>query len=84
MLAGSPALPSPSARGWPVPSLGGGGSAATAFCAIVKTSARELFKEEFSDVGESGGRDTLEVSTEKEGVESSRRACARVPSSQLQ
>ena len=82
MLAGSPALPSPSARGWPVPLSGGGGKAATAFCAIVKTSARELFKEEFSDVG--GGKDTFVVSTEKEGVESSRRACARVPSSQLQ
>jgi hypothetical protein len=82
MLAGSPALPSPVIRGWPLPLLGGGGSAATALRAIVNTSAREAFSEEPKDDG--GGRETEGVRAEKRGAESSRRAWARVPSSQLE
>ena len=82
MLAGSPALVSPVKRGWPVPLLGGGGSEATALRAIVYTSAREALTLALGFEG--GGRTTEDVRTEKEGTESSRRACARVPISQLE
>ena len=82
MLAGSPALVSPRTRGWPVPLLGGEGSGATAFRAIVYTSSRDAFTPTLGFEG--GGRVTEDVRTEKEGTESSRRACARVPSSQLE
>ena len=82
MLAGSPALVSPVKRGWPVPLLGGGGSEATALRAIVYTSTRDALAVAFRSEG--GGRATGEVRTEKDETESSRRACARVPSSQLE
>ena len=82
MLAGSPELVSPVKKGWPVPLLGGEGSEATALRAIVYTSPREALIAALKFEG--GGRVTEEVRTEKEGAESSRRACARVPSSQLE
>jgi hypothetical protein len=77
-LAGSPALPSPLIRGCPEPSDGGDGSAATVSCAIVYMSAR-------AGKGEVGGnpRDAG-FRGEKAGSSSSRRACARVPISQLE
>jgi hypothetical protein len=81
MLAGSPALKSPKNRGWPVPLLGGEGSAATAFRAIVYTSAREALTEAFTDEG--SGQRNEGARTEMDGTESSSRASARVPSSQL-
>lgn len=81
-LAGSPALESPKKRGWPVPLLGGGGSAATAFRAIVYTSAREALTEACRDEG--WGQRNEGVRTEKDGTESSSSASARVPSSQLE
>jgi hypothetical protein len=82
MLAGSPALVSPVKRGWAVPLLGGGVSEATALRAIVYTSPRDALAVAIRSEG--GGRATEEVRTEKEGTESSRRACARVLSSQLE
>jgi hypothetical protein len=82
MLAGSPALVSPMKRGWPVPLAGGEGSDATALRAIVYTSPRDALTVALRFEG--GGRATEDVRTEKEGAESSRRACARVPSSQLE
>ena len=81
MLAGSPALESPKKRGWPVPFWGGEGSAATALYAIVNTSAREALTEVLKDEGRGWGNEG--VRAEKDGTESSRRACAREPSSQL-
>lgn len=81
-LVGSPTLESPKIKGWPEPSLGGGGRAATTLRAIVYTSARELLTEELMDEG--GGRGAEGLRTEKEGTDSSRRASARVPSSQLE
>ena len=82
MLAGSPALVSPVTRDWPVPLPGGEGSEATVLRAIVYTSQREAFTLALRFEG--GGRETEDVRTEKEGAESSRRACARAPSSQLE
>jgi hypothetical protein len=82
MLVGSPTLESPKIKAWPEPLLGGGGRAATTLRAIVNTSARELLTEEL--IVEGGGRGAEGLRTEKEGTDSSRRACARVPSSQLE
>jgi hypothetical protein len=81
MLAGSPTLESPTNRGWPEPLLGGGGSAATVLRAIVYMSVREALTEAFKDERRGWGDEG--VRAEKAGTESSRRACARVPSSQL-
>lgn len=80
-LAGSPALVSPMKRGCPEPLFGGGGSAATVVSAIVYMSAREALTEGLGDEGRD--RACEGVREEKDGTESSRRACARVPISQL-
>ena len=80
-LAGSPALVSPMKRGCPEPLFGGGGSAATVVRAIVYMSEREALVEGLRDEGRDPGGDVRE---EKDGTESSRRACARVPISQLE
>jgi len=69
-------------RGCPEPFCGGGGSAATVLCAIVYISEREALMELLKDEGSE--RDSESVRTEKDGMESSRRACARVPISQLE
>ena len=81
-LAGSPALVSPMKRGCPEPLFGGGGSAATVVRAIVYMSAREERMEGLRDEGRDWGGEG--VREEKDGTESSRRACARVPISQLE
>ncbi len=78
-LVGSAALASPMKRGSPEPLFGGGGSAATVVRAIVYMSAREALVEGLRDEGRDRG-----VKEEKDGTESSRRACARVPISQLE
>jgi hypothetical protein len=80
-LAGSPALVSPMKRGCPEPFVGGGGSAETVVRAIVYMSAREALMEGLGDEGRYRGGEG--VREEKDGTESSRRACARVPISQL-
>ena len=81
-LAGSPALVSPMNRGCPEPLFGGGGSAATVVRAIVYMSAREALMEGPGDEGKDRGGEG--VREEKDGMESSRRACARAPISQLE
>jgi hypothetical protein len=81
-LAGSPALVSPIKRGCPEPLFGGGGSAATVVRAIVYMSAREALMEGLGDEGKDRGGEG--VREEKDGTESSRRACARAPISQLE
>jgi hypothetical protein len=69
-------------RGCPEPFFGGGGSAATVVRAIVYMSAREALVEELG--GEGRGRGGEGVREEKDGAESSRRAWARAPISQLE
>jgi hypothetical protein len=69
-------------RGCPEPFCGGGGSAATALCAIVYMSEREALTELLKDEGRELASEG--VRTENDGMESSRRACARVPISQLE
>jgi hypothetical protein len=81
-LAGSPALVSPIKRGCPEPFVGGRGSAATVVRAIVYTSAREALIEGFGDEGRDRGGEG--VREEKDGTDSSMRACARAPISQLE
>jgi hypothetical protein len=81
-LAGSPALVSPRKRGCPEPFIGGEGSAATVVRAIAYMSAREALVEGPGDVGRDPGGEG--VREEKDGTESSRRACARAPISQLE
>jgi len=78
-LAGSPELVSLLKKGWTV--QGEQESAATTLRAIANTSVREALSEGLKDEG--GGREIEGVRTEEEGAESSRRACARVPISQL-
>ncbi len=51
-------------------------------CAIVYMSEREALMELLKDEGSE--RDSESVRTEKDGMESSRRTCARVPISQLE
>ena len=68
-------------RGCPEPLLGGGGSAATVVRAIVYMSAREALMEGLG--GEGRGWGDEDVREENDGMESSRRACARAPISQL-
>jgi hypothetical protein len=82
MLAGSPALVSPIKRGCPEPFVGGIGSAAKVVLAIVYISTREALMEGPGDEGRVPGSEG--VREEKDGTESSRRACARVPISQLE
>jgi hypothetical protein len=69
-------------RGCPEPFVGGGGSAATVVRAIVYMSAREALMWGLGDEGK--GRGDEGVRDEKDGTESSRRACARAPISQLE
>ena len=73
-LVGSAALASPMKRGCPEPLFGGGGSAATVVRAIVYMSAREALMEGLRDEGRDRGGEG--VREEKDGTESSRRACA--------
>ena len=83
-LAGSAALESPTKRGCPEPLVGGGGGgrAATVLRAIVYMSEREAFIEELGGEARAWGGEG--VKDEKDGTESSRRAWARAPISQLE
>ena len=81
-LAGSPALVSPMKRGCPEPFVGGGGSAATVVHAIVYMPPRDVLMCGLRDEGRSRGGEGFRE--ENDGTESSRRACARVPISQLE
>jgi hypothetical protein len=60
----------------------GRGNAATVVRAIVYMSVREALTEGFGDEGRDRGNEG--VREEKDGTESSRRACARLPISQLE
>jgi hypothetical protein len=81
-LAGSAALSSPIKRGCPEPFFGRAGSAATVVRVIVYMSAREALMERLGGEGRDRGGEG--VREEKDGTESSRRACARAPISQLE